>query len=83
MTIKEFEREKKWWQKREVNEYAWKVLVKEIAEKNYNLDCKNPHEVVFDHGEPEELMAEFLEISQEVARVQDALKQELIEALNS
>ena len=82
LTIQEFEREKKWWQKREVNEYAWKVSVKEIAEKNYNLDCKNPYEEVIHHGEPEELMAEFLELSQEVARVQDALKQELIEVLN-
>jgi len=64
LTIDEFDREKKWWHQREVNEYAWKVSVKEIADKNYNLDCKNPHEVTVNHGEPDELMAEYLEVSE-------------------
>lgn len=83
LTIREFDREKKWWNNREVNEHAWKVSAGEIVERNYNLDCKNPHEVEVDHGDPAELMAEFLAISEEVKAVQDALKSELMEALGN
>lgn len=41
--IDEFELEKQWWDNREENEYAWKITAKEIIERNYNLDCKNPN----------------------------------------
>ena len=82
----EFEREKKWWggarrKGRKVNEYAWKVSAEEIAARNYNLDCKNPHEVEVNHGDPDELMQEYLDISQQVKNAQNALKQELMQAL--
>ena len=83
LRIKEFEREKAWWNNREVNEYAWQVSAKEIVSRNYNLDCKNPYEEEIELGDPEELMAEFLEISQEVREIQEGLKVELIEALGS
>ncbi|MBE9152060.1 N-6 DNA methylase, partial [Coleofasciculus sp. LEGE 07092] len=83
LTIKEFNREKKWWEKREVTEFAWQVSVKEIEERNFNLDCKNPHSMEINHGEPDELMAEYEEISQELAAVQEALKAELMLALGS
>ena len=43
INIKEFDLEKKWWNKREENQYAWKVNVDEIKQRNYNLDIKNPH----------------------------------------
>lgn len=43
INIKDFETLKKWWVKREENEYAWKVSAKEIKDRSYNLDCKNPH----------------------------------------
>jgi len=81
LTIQEFDREKAWWNQREQNEYAWVVSAAEIAAKNYNLDCKNPHEVIVNHGDPEELMAEFLELSEQVAAIQAALKKELVAAL--
>ncbi len=42
INIKEFDLEKAWWKKREENEYAWKVSVDEIKQRNYNLDIKNP-----------------------------------------
>lgn len=38
----EFEAELKWWNERVENEYAWKVPLTQIIEKNYNLDIKNP-----------------------------------------
>jgi type I restriction enzyme M protein len=81
LTIQEFDREKAWWNDRQVNEYAWQISVEEIVKRNYNLDCKNPHEVEIDRGDPMELMAEFLEISQQVREIQDILKAELMQAL--
>jgi type I restriction enzyme M protein len=41
--VEEFDLEKKWWNKRKENEYAWKVSIDTIKERNYNLDIKNPH----------------------------------------
>ena len=40
--IKEFDLEKAWWNNRVENEYAWKVPVKEIVKRGFNLDVKNP-----------------------------------------
>ena len=64
LTIGEFDREKKWWKKRKTSEYAWKVSAKEIAEGNYNLDSKNPHETKVNLGDPDDLMEEYLDISE-------------------
>jgi len=41
--IEEFELEKQWWDNREESEYAWKVSIDEIKNRNYNLDIKNPN----------------------------------------
>jgi type I restriction enzyme M protein len=86
LTIQEFDREKKWWggssrRGRKKTEYAWKVSVKEIAERNYNLDCKNPYELEVAHGDPEVLMEEYLEIDRQLEAAQNALKQELMQSL--
>lgn len=43
ITIDEFLPEKKWWNNRIENEYAWKVCINDIKDSNYNLDIKNPH----------------------------------------
>lgn len=40
--LEEFDLEKKWWNERVENEYAWKVSVEDIKNRNYNLDFKNP-----------------------------------------
>lgn len=40
--IKEFEPIKKWWNKRKESDVAWKVNIKTIIERNYDLDIKNP-----------------------------------------
>lgn len=41
--FEEFEPLIQWWNKREENEQAWKVNVKDL--KDWDLDIKNPHEV--------------------------------------
>ncbi len=81
LTIQEFGLEKKWWNKRKTSENAWKVSAKELADRNYNLDCKNPHEVEVNHRDPDELMQEYLEIARQLEAAQTALKQELMQAL--
>jgi type I restriction enzyme M protein len=83
LTIQEFDREKNWWIDRQPSAYAWKVSAAEIAARNYNLDCKNPHEVAINHRDPNELMQEYLEIDRQMADVRDSLKQELIQALRA
>ena len=81
LTIGEFDLEKKWWNKRKPSEYAWKVTVKEIEDRNYNLDFKNPHVVEVQHGDPEALMKEYEEISKQLIATRDTLKRELVQAL--
>lgn len=88
LTIGEFDLEKKWWggasrRGRKTTEYAWKVSAKDIAERNYNLDRKNPHEITVDHGDPDELMAEYLETTRQLQAAQQALKTELLAALKA
>ncbi len=83
LTIQEFDREKQWWNNRQPSEYAWKVSAQEIAARNYNLDCKNPHEVAINHRDPDELMREYLEIDRQMTDAQNSLKQELMRALGS
>jgi type I restriction enzyme M protein len=86
LTIEEFDREKSWWgdstrKGRQTTEHAWKVSATELAARNYNLDCKNPHEVKVNHGDPEELMAEYQEVARLLEAAQIALKNELTNAL--
>jgi type I restriction enzyme M protein len=39
--IKHFEDIKTWWTNREINQYAWKVSIEEIKNRNFDLDIKN------------------------------------------
>lgn len=41
--LKEFEPIKNWWDKRKESELSWKVDIKTIIERGYDLDIKNPH----------------------------------------
>jgi type I restriction enzyme M protein len=43
INIKEFDSEKAWWNNREENQYAWKVSIDAIKDRNFNLDIKNPN----------------------------------------
>jgi len=40
---KEFEPIKKWWNSRVESDVCWKVSIKEIAKRNFDLDIKNPN----------------------------------------
>ncbi len=41
--IKHFDEIKKWWKDRRENEFAWKVSINKIKERNFNLDIKNAY----------------------------------------
>jgi len=86
LTIAEFDLEKKWWggasrKGRKTTEHAWKLSATEIAARNYNLDYKNPHQVDVVHAEPEELLAEYRQLTEQVQAAQQALKATLLAAL--
>jgi len=57
------------------------VDIDEIKARNYNLDCKNPHTVADDHGDPEELLAKLEAAEARTATLRDQLKAILTEAL--
>ena len=75
--LEEFDLEKKWWNNREENEYAWKVSVEDIKARNYNLDFKNPNKEEEDLGDPKMLLEKYREAKAEVSKLQDALIEEL------
>jgi len=81
MRIEEFESEKKWWKNRQENKFAWKVSVKDVIANNYNLDIKNPHVVDENHGDPEDILKEYLYLEQEAEKTRNKLKAELIASL--
>ncbi len=75
--IKEFDLEKAWWENRVENEYAWKVSAEVIRERGYNLDCKNPHEAAVTAINPDELLASYQKLLQEIAEKREKLRQAL------
>jgi type I restriction enzyme M protein len=75
-----------WWggalrEGRVQTERAWRVTAEEVKERGYNLELKNPHRTLEDHGDPEELLARLDEAEAQAARLRDHLKATLTEAL--
>ncbi|WP_025665636.1 class I SAM-dependent DNA methyltransferase [Aquimarina megaterium] len=81
INIKEFNVEKKWWNNREENQYAWKVSVDEIKKRNYNLDIKNPYQEKDDLASPEELLQKYRATEKKITSIQDEIVKVLTEAL--
>lgn len=82
MRIEEFDTEKKWWKKRKETEYAWKVSLKEIKARNYNLDFKNPHVEAEDLATAEELLEGYQELQSQIETLRNDLKNELHQSLS-
>lgn len=75
-----------WWggvkrEGRQENERAWRVTLEEVRARGWNLDIKNPHAVVEDHGDPETLLADLSAAETQVAQLRKQLKAVLAEAL--
>ncbi len=81
MRIEEFAPQKAWWENRQESGQAWKVSVEQIKANGYNLDIKNPNTVADELGDPEELLAAYKTLLTSVAETREALKQELMGAL--
>jgi type I restriction enzyme M protein len=89
LTIDEFSLEKSWWggakrHGRKNTKHAWKVSVEDIAAKNYNLDLagKNPHMESVDHGDPDDLRADYEDAAGRVRDTYGQLKVNLITAVS-
>lgn len=82
MRIEEFDAEKKWWKKRKETEYAWKVSLKDIKARNYNLDFKNPHVEAEDLATPEELLESYQGLQSQIETLRNDLKNELHQSLS-
>ncbi|HEY9636335.1 MAG TPA: class I SAM-dependent DNA methyltransferase [Coleofasciculaceae cyanobacterium] len=81
MRIEEFDAEKAWWEKREENEYAWKVPVETIVANGYNLDIKNPNAPGNIHEDPVVLLKQYQEAVTKAENDRQALKDSLVAAL--
>lgn len=76
--INEFDLEKNWWNNRVESEYAWKVSIDEIKNKNYNLDIKNPHiEDVEEEYTLEELLDKFKQNQSKIDNLFEIINKEL------
>lgn len=82
INIKEFDLEKAWWNKREENQYAWKVAVADIEKRGYNLDIKNPHQAADTTESAEVLLAKYRATEKNIAGIQQRIMDLLTEALN-
>ena len=78
ITHDEFDPVRKWWSNRKANDNAWKVSIKQIQERNYNLDFKNPNsQSATIHKSPAELVREITEKESEISKILAEIKTSL------
>ncbi len=77
----EFDVEKAWWEKRKETEQAWKVPIKDIIERNYNLDIKNPNTPAETYDDPQDLLSAHAVAVKNVDEIQSRLKTILEESI--
>jgi type I restriction enzyme M protein len=75
MQFEEFKGCMAWWTKREENDQAWKVPVKELVDAGCNLDRKNPRaKVDFEHLPPDQLADDILKKESRIADLMREIK---------
>ena len=78
ITHEEFLPVKKWWGNRKANDHAWKISIKQIQERNYNMDFKNPNgKSATVHKSPEELVREIEGKEEKIADILGEIKKGL------
>ena len=71
----EFDPIRRWWSDRQSNGHAWKVSIKEIQERNYNLDFKNPkRQEAVDHKAPKELLEGINEKEKQISHIMNEIE---------
>lgn len=74
----EFDPVRKWWKKRTQNDHAWKVSIKDIEARNYNLDFKNPSKSdAVEHEDPKEILAGILKMEKEIEKILGEIRAEI------
>lgn len=77
--IEEFSLEKEWWKNRIENDFAWKISVEEIVQRNYNLDVKNPNSLNVSEEEKSsqmilnEILSSCKNVLEEITKLQEEL----------
>ncbi|HDM78469.1 MAG TPA: SAM-dependent DNA methyltransferase, partial [Deltaproteobacteria bacterium] len=87
MQYSEFAPVIEWWNRREENEYAWRVKVEDILKYDdagrlvsANLDIKNPNTLEeLEHRPPEELLEDILEKEHRIIEIINEIKETLRE----
>ena len=87
MRAEEFDVEKQWWggksrKGRQETEQAWRVDIKDIIARNYNLDIKNPHVGEQISHDPEQLLQQYQQQQNAIADLRNQLKDILRQALH-
>ncbi len=78
INLEEFNALKSWWNDREENDFAWKVSLDEIQDRNYNLDIKNPSDIESVVGHSTDQLIAMLETSlSKAVTALDNIKKEL------
>lgn len=77
--VQEFDPIKKWWKKREESEVCWKVNIKTIIDRGFDLDIKNPNKQEEVHEYTSEELMDLLDKSFEkshslVQQIKEAVK---------
>ena len=79
--IEEFEPEKAWWDRREETDRAWRVPIKEIQDRGFNLDFKNPRAPRIALEDPDLLLSQFTAKSKDASSLRARLASRLSGAL--
>ena len=71
----------KWWDKRRETECAWRVSVKEIEKRGYNLDIKNPNAKEYRQENPQEALQAVMASEKEAVYLRKQLHKALSDSL--
>ena len=75
ITDGEFQPVKRWWKKRVANEFAWKIGIDQIRERNFNLDFKNPNRKDdVSNKSPGELLQQIVEREEKIGEILKGIK---------
>lgn len=78
ITHEEFNAVREWAKSRKTNKNAWKVSIKEIQERNYNLDFKNPNgNAKAAHKDPKEVLKTIAGAETQIAKILEEIKKEI------
>lgn len=74
----EFEPIIEWWKNKQENDFAWKVSIDKIKERDYDLDIQNPNKKIDKIKSPTEIVSTILELKNEMEQSLENLYKELL-----